>query len=134
MCRVKIRSAYCGADGIITLPIAVLGFLYFPDTPESTRAPYLSPSEVKLAIDRLPPKCPGSHNIDPWSLLKRVFTAPSFYILFFFSAICSSLEAYCVQGLLLLWMKYNSAKFGTDAINSYPLGVSSKAAQVGRLR
>ncbi|KAL6362471.1 MFS domain-containing protein [Fusarium phalaenopsidis] len=35
-------------DGIITLPIAVFGFLYFPDTPGRTQAKYLSANEKKL--------------------------------------------------------------------------------------
>ncbi|KAJ3950041.1 uncharacterized protein N0V96_001177 [Colletotrichum fioriniae] len=36
-------------DGIITLPIAIFGFFYFPDIPENTSARYLSDSEKKIA-------------------------------------------------------------------------------------
>ncbi|AEO67353.1 uncharacterized protein THITE_2116246 [Thermothielavioides terrestris NRRL 8126] len=40
-------------DGIITLPVAVYGFLLFPDTPATTTAPYLTAAERALAVSRL---------------------------------------------------------------------------------
>ncbi|KAK4156095.1 major facilitator superfamily domain-containing protein [Chaetomidium leptoderma] len=40
-------------DGIITLPVALYGFLLFPDTPATTTAPYLSQAERQLAVSRL---------------------------------------------------------------------------------
>lgn len=49
-------------DGIITCPIALFGFFYFPDLPETTRAPYLNQTERNLALDRLPPKSEDGHN------------------------------------------------------------------------
>lgn len=58
-------------NGIITLPVAVFGFFFFPDLPESTKAFYLKPAERELALSRLPPKNPEGHNIGP-SLVKRV--------------------------------------------------------------
>lgn len=62
-------------DGVITMPIAVMGYLYLPDIPEITKAPYLSESEKQLALARLPPKREDGHNINPWSLAKRTFTS-----------------------------------------------------------
>lgn len=67
-------------DGIITMPIAVMGYMYFPDVPESTKAPYLSEAERLLALARLPPKREDGHNINPWSLAKRTFTSPALYV------------------------------------------------------
>ena len=58
-------------NGIITLPVAVFGFAFFPDLPENTKAFYLKPHERELALSRLPPKNPEGHNIGP-SLVKRV--------------------------------------------------------------
>ncbi|KAL0949663.1 hypothetical protein HGRIS_009702 [Hohenbuehelia grisea] len=40
-------------DGIITLPIALYGFIVFPDVPAITKAFYLSEDERRLAIKRL---------------------------------------------------------------------------------
>lgn len=63
-------------DGIITCPVAIFGFFYFPDVPENTQAPYLNENERQLALDRLPPKKKDSHNIQAWSLAKRVLGQP----------------------------------------------------------
>lgn len=114
-------------DGIITFPIAIMGFLYFPDTPELTKAPFLSQQEVQLALDRLPPKKADGHNIDPWSLTVRVFTSPAFYILVTFSMICGALEAFCTQNLFLLWLKYHKKFYSATNITTYPLGISAVA-------
>lgn len=63
-------------DGIITLPVAIFGFLFFPDVPEYTDASYLSDKERQLALDRLPPKKEDGHDIQAWSLVKRVMGHP----------------------------------------------------------
>lgn len=112
-------------NGIITIPIAVVGFLFFPDTPETTQAKWLSAEERELALQRLPPKCKDGHNIDPWSLARRVFASPALYILCLWAVITGALEAYVVQSLFLLWMKFHSDVFTQAQINTYPLGVQA---------
>ncbi|KAL4982960.1 major facilitator superfamily domain-containing protein [Aspergillus falconensis] len=114
-------------DGIITCPIAIMGYLYFPDVPEQTKARWISESEKRLALERLPPKKEDGHNINPWSLAKRVFGSPTFYVLCFFSMICSALEAYCQQNLYLLWLKHFAAEgsFTQSQVNTYPLGIQA---------
>lgn len=67
-------------DGIITCPIAIFGFFYFPDVPENTQAPYLDEKERQIALDRLPPKKEDGHNIQAWSLAKRVLGSPVLYV------------------------------------------------------
>jgi ACS family pantothenate transporter-like MFS transporter len=112
-------------DGIITFPIAIMGFLCFPDTPELTKAPFLSREEVKLALDRLPPKKADGHNIDPLSLAKRVLFSPAFWILISFSVICTSLEAFCTQNLMLLWLTKHKETYSTTQRTMFPLGISA---------
>ncbi|KAM0329542.1 hypothetical protein ACHAQA_004851 [Verticillium albo-atrum] len=112
-------------DGIITLPIAVFGFLYFPDTPEKTKAKYISEDEKKLAVSRLPPISEDGHNIRPMSLIKRVFMNPIFWVLFFWSPVCASIEAFPLQNTFLLWLKYHDDSFAQTQINTYPLGVQA---------
>ncbi|RBR11557.1 hypothetical protein FVER53590_13868 [Fusarium verticillioides] len=112
-------------DGIITLPIALFGFLYFPDIPEITKAKYLSQDERKLAVSRLPPIKTDGHNIMPMSLIKRVFLTPMFWILFFWSPVCASVEGFPFQNTFLLWLKYYKEKFSQTQINTYPLGVQA---------
>lgn len=112
-------------NGIITIPIAIVGFLFFPDTPETTKARWLSPAERELALQRLPPKSKDGHNIDPWPLARRVFASPALYVLCGWAVITGALEAYVVQSLFLLWMKFHSDVFTQAQINTYPLGVQA---------
>lgn len=116
-------------DGIITLPVAIAGFVCFPDIPEKTKAHFFSlkENEIKLAIDRLPPKKKDAHNIAPFSLMKRILGQPHFYILGVFSIVTGALEAYCVQSLFLLWMKYHKSRYTSSQITTYPLGVQAVA-------
>ncbi|KAL2069211.1 hypothetical protein VTL71DRAFT_15549 [Oculimacula yallundae] len=112
-------------DGIITLPIAVFGYIYFPDIPSTTKASYLSESEKALALARLPPVRPDGHNISPLSLAKRVFLTPIFWVLFFWSPVCAAIEGFPFQNNFLLWLKYHKASFTQTQINTYPLGVQA---------
>ncbi|KAK8121145.1 major facilitator superfamily domain-containing protein [Apiospora kogelbergensis] len=59
------------------------------------------------------------------SLLKRTFKSPALYILCAFAVICGALEAFVVQNLFLLWLKYYSNHFTQSQINTYPLGVQA---------
>lgn len=102
-----------------------MGFLYFPDTPETTKAPFLSQAERQLAVRRLPPKKVDGHNINPMSLSKRVFSSSSLYVFVGWSVITGALEAFVVQGLFLLWMKANKSHFSQSQINTYPLGIQA---------
>jgi len=56
--------------------VAIFGFAFFPDLPESTKAFYLKPHEKELALSRLPPKNPEGHNIG-LPLLKKVLFTPN---------------------------------------------------------
>jgi len=110
-------------NGIITLPVAVFGFVFFPDLPETTRAFYLKPAERELALSRLPPKNPEGHNIGP-SLVKRVLFTLNFWIFNIFWMLGGALEAYSTQTCMVLWMKA-SGLFSVPQNNTYPLGITA---------
>lgn len=102
-----------------------MGFVYFPDTPETTKAPFLSQAERELALARLPPKKAEGHNIDLRSLPKRVLGCSAFYIFIGWAVITGALEAFAFQGLFLLWMEAKKSHFSQTQINTYPLGVQA---------
>ncbi|GME28866.1 major facilitator superfamily transporter [Neofusicoccum parvum] len=114
-------------DGIITLPVAIAGFLFFPDIPENTKPSRLglNAPEIALSISRLPRAKPDAHNIAPLSLLKRTLGQPHLYVLGAFSLATGALEAYCVQSLFLLWLKHHAARYASSQITTYPLGVQA---------
>ncbi|KAK0386059.1 hypothetical protein NLU13_5896 [Sarocladium strictum] len=116
-------------DGIITCPIALLGYLTFPDTPETTTARYLSERERALALSRVPKKVSYSNNIHPVSLFKRVLATPAFWCLILFSIICAAFQGIPLQGLFLLYLKhYKGQPFTQDNITTYPLGIQAVGA------
>ncbi|KAM0270069.1 hypothetical protein ACHAQH_009538 [Verticillium albo-atrum] len=90
-----------------------------------TKAKYISEDEKKLALSRLPPIQEDGHNINPLSLIKRVFMNPIFWVLFFWSPVCASIEAFPLQNTFLLWLKYHDDSFAQTQINTYPLGVQA---------
>ena len=66
-------------DGIITIPIAIFGFIAFPDLPENTKSWYFSEEEKELAISRIPPKNPEGHKVG-LSLIRRVLLTMNLYV------------------------------------------------------
>ena len=40
-------------DGVISLPVAILGYVFLPDMPETTRAWYFSAEEKAFAVKRM---------------------------------------------------------------------------------
>uniref|UniRef100_A0A8H7K3H8 Major facilitator superfamily (MFS) profile domain-containing protein n=1 Tax=Bionectria ochroleuca TaxID=29856 RepID=A0A8H7K3H8_BIOOC len=91
-------------DGIITIPVAVFGYYFFPDLPETTQNP-------------------EGHNIGP-SLIKRVLFAPNFWIFTIFWTLGGALEAFSTQTCMVLWMKA-SKLFTVPQNNTYPLGITA---------
>ncbi|KIL92244.1 hypothetical protein FAVG1_04652 [Fusarium avenaceum] len=110
-------------DGIITLPVAVFGYFFFPDVPEYTDAPYLNEKERQLALDRLPPKKEDGHSIEAWSLVKRVMGYPLLYVCCIFSILSAALQTYVVQGLMLLYLKFRKDidGFTQSEVNTLPI-------------
>ncbi len=69
--------------GIITMPVALFGFILFPDLPETCKAFWLTEEEKELAITRLPPRPPNSAGGRlGWGLIRRVFFRPELYVVF----------------------------------------------------
>ncbi|CAG9955852.1 unnamed protein product [Clonostachys rosea f. rosea IK726] len=67
-------------DGLISLPIALWGFYALPDQPRDTRARWLKPAEVTLAIDRM--ERVGRQPIQKitWSRFKGIWTTWHVYL------------------------------------------------------
>lgn len=69
-------------DGIITLPLAVAGFLFFPNLPQSgKRTWWTTEAEHTLSVQRM--EAIGRHGTEPWSRakLKRILLSWHTYLL-----------------------------------------------------
>ncbi|KAF2014037.1 MFS general substrate transporter [Aaosphaeria arxii CBS 175.79] len=115
-------------DGAMGIPFGIFGLLFFPSLPESGKvAPYLSKEEIQLALDRLPPRREDGHSINLRALSRRLFCSPNIYILTLYSMIGCALEAYVVQSLFILYLKFNASSFPSHATTTYPLGIQAVA-------
>ncbi|KAL6232364.1 hypothetical protein BDW75DRAFT_22444 [Aspergillus navahoensis] len=109
-------------DGLITLPIALYGLFLFPDTPATTRAPYLTPSERDLALSRLPvAKCAP---IVSRTFIKRLFTTWYWWAFVILWVIAGETESFSSNSLLSLYMKsHPTIHYSVAQLNNYPTGV-----------
>ncbi|KAI9640614.1 hypothetical protein NHQ30_010913 [Ciborinia camelliae] len=107
-------------DGLITLPIALYGFLLFPDTPTTTSAFYLTPNERDLAITRVPEV--SEHRILNLSFLKTVITSWYWYGFVILWIIAGETESFSSNSLLSLYMK-STNRYTISQLNNYPTGV-----------
>ncbi|KAK4235142.1 major facilitator superfamily domain-containing protein [Achaetomium macrosporum] len=116
-------------DGVITLPVAIYGFFLFPDTPATTTAPYLSPSERELAVLRLKPHSHQHHHPSTstpresesedttsiestpkpspltWTFAKAVLTSWEWWGFIVLWIIAGETESFSSNSLLALYMK-----------------------------
>lgn len=111
-------------DGIITLPVAVYGLLFFPDTPRTTRAPYISPAQRQLAVSRVPAPPADRPPIASRRFLARVFRTWYFYGFVGLWIIAGETESFSTNALLALYMKsHPSRTYSVAQLNNYPTGV-----------
>jgi ACS family pantothenate transporter-like MFS transporter len=110
-------------DGIITLPVALYGFLLFPDTPRNTRAPYLNAEEKALAISRVP-EVTERTPMSSWNFLKHCFSTWYWYFFVILWILAGETESFSSNALLALYMKsHPTNKYTVTQLNNYPTGV-----------
>lgn len=110
-------------DGLITLPVALYGFLLFPDTPRNTKAPYLSADEKALAISRVPEV--SERTPISWNFLKHCFSTWYWYFFVVLWILAGETESFSTNALLALYMKSHPGgkKYTVSQLNNYPTGV-----------
>ncbi|KDR83577.1 hypothetical protein GALMADRAFT_235832 [Galerina marginata CBS 339.88] len=116
-------------DGIITMPIALYGFLVFPDLPRTTKAFYLSEEERVLAYERLEDvkglEQAKSRELS-WSLLRRVLGHWRWYACSLLFAISGETESFGSNNLMGQWLKAIGG-YTVEQIDFYPSGVTAFA-------
>lgn len=68
-------------DGIITVIVALYGFIFFPDTPYNTKAFYLSEDEKARCVQRLAEDGRTETTNFTWSLFWRTINSWQLYVL-----------------------------------------------------
>ncbi|KAF5519185.1 Pantothenate transporter liz1 [Colletotrichum aenigma] len=112
-------------SGIITLPVAIYGYFFFPDTPSTTTAFYPSEEEIKLAQERVPIREEGE-KILTWSFISRILHSWYFYGFCFLWILGNTSESQSNQSLLNLYMQSHPTEHYTVfQRNNYPTGVQA---------
>ncbi|KAK5938777.1 hypothetical protein PMZ80_008969 [Knufia obscura] len=109
-------------DFLITFPIAIYGFLFFPDTPLSTSAKYLKPEERTLAVERLP-EVTKQRGALGWSLIRRVVASWHFWAFVLLWLANSNTEMYSSNAIMQLWLR-STGDFSISEVNYIPTSVS----------
>ncbi|KIJ05816.1 hypothetical protein PAXINDRAFT_103622 [Paxillus involutus ATCC 200175] len=109
-------------DGIITLPIALYGFLVFPDIPATTKAFYLTEEERLLSCDRL------EHDVVrhplSWDLAKRVLRRWRWYGCSLLFAVSGETESFGSNNLMGQWLSAIGG-YSIEQVDYYPSGVTA---------
>ncbi|OAG41880.1 hypothetical protein AYO21_03883 [Fonsecaea monophora] len=66
-------------DGCIAVPVAVAGYLFYPDVPETSQAFYLSKAEIELAQTRMLLEGRSGRQPYTWTKIKKIFRSWHFY-------------------------------------------------------
>jgi ACS family pantothenate transporter-like MFS transporter len=109
-------------DGLITLPVAIYGFLLFPDTPRRTQAPYLNADERALAISRVPDAEEKEHLPLNFRFLIRVLTSWQWWGFVVLWVIAGETESFSSNSLISLYLQKKGG-YSVSQLNNYPTGV-----------
>lgn len=113
-------------DGIITLPIALYGFLIFPDLPATTTAFYLTEEERLLSYKRLEPDIQVARQPLSSALVQRVLSRWRWYGCSLLFAVSGETESFGSNNLMGQFLK-SIGGFTVEQIDFYPSGVTAVA-------
>ncbi|KAK9465236.1 major facilitator superfamily domain-containing protein [Lipomyces arxii] len=103
---------------IITLPIAALGVIFFPDVPERTKSRWLTDAEKKLAVTRLAEEGFKPSTGINRTLFKRVFGRWQFYV-FVYLLVFRGLGQHGSGVPFTLWLKSQPDKYTVPQVNNF---------------
>lgn len=104
---------------VISLPIALLGFIFFPDVPEICRAFYLSKEEIELGKKRM--ELEGRAQREPYTKakFKKIFSSWHIYLLTLLYVLFNNGNGYGSQPVFADWLKLKG--YSTVHVNTYPV-------------
>ncbi|KAK7425920.1 hypothetical protein QQZ08_007634 [Neonectria magnoliae] len=105
-------------DTVISLPIAMAGFFFFPDLPEITQAWYLSKDDIALAQKRM--ELEGRANRAPYTFAKirRILSSWHIYLLTLLYILFNNGCGLLGQPGFQLWLKGKG--YDISHVNTYP--------------
>ncbi|KAF4635591.1 hypothetical protein G7Y89_g2496 [Cudoniella acicularis] len=111
-------------DFVLAVPIALYGFFFFPDTPETTKAFYLNEWERKRAIERIEEEGRTPVGKMDVSVIKRIALSWQLWTFSIGWALwCLTCGSYIMQ-FFTLWLKAQKT-FSVPQINNIPTSIGA---------
>ncbi|KAI0002300.1 MFS general substrate transporter [Xylariaceae sp. FL0662B] len=110
---------------VISLPIGIAGFFFFPDVPEIARAWWLTNDEIALAKRRMELEGRANRGNYTKAKFKKIFTSWHIYALTLLYIFFNNGSGYGSQPAFALWLK--KEKYSITAVNTYPTIASAIA-------
>lgn len=110
-------------DCILAVPVAVYGFITFPDTPETTRAFWLSDAEKDRAVERIEEEGRQPTGKMNWSVAKRIFGSWQVYAFTLAYAFWTLTAGSYVMQYFELYLKARG--YSTTDVNNIPTGIGA---------
>ncbi|KIJ55140.1 hypothetical protein M422DRAFT_219732 [Sphaerobolus stellatus SS14] len=109
-------------DAVITFPIALYGYLIFPDVPATTTAFYLTEEERLLAHERIDTN--EKRTKITWGAIKRILTQWRWYACSLLWAVSGEIESFGSNNLMGQWLKAIGG-YTVEQIDFYPSGLTA---------
>lgn len=100
----------------------MVGFFAFPDTPQTTKAWWLTPEEKRLCVERLPEVQKKRGELG-WSIVTRVMKTWHFVAFILLWIFASNTEMWSTNAIMNIWMS-QTGRYATEQVNYVPTGVA----------
>lgn len=103
---------------IVSLPIALAGFVFMPDMPENTTAWFFTPEEIALAKRRMELEGRATRQPYTWKKISAIFSSWHIYMLVLLYIVFNNGNGGNSQPAFQLWLK--SEGYSIKEVNLYP--------------
>ncbi|KAF2088085.1 MFS general substrate transporter [Saccharata proteae CBS 121410] len=112
-------------EGIMTIVIGIYGVIFFPDTPENTKAFYFTAAEKKRAIQRLVEDDREPKGEFSWNIFLRVVQSWQFYVLSILWCFWNTTVGKVGNTVMQLYLKYDTEhEWTVYQINNIPTAIN----------
>jgi ACS family pantothenate transporter-like MFS transporter len=111
-------------DFIIAVPVAIYGLIFYPDTPETTTAFYLSEWERKRAVERMEQDGRAPKMKFDWTIIRRILGAWQLYVFAIAYSLWTLTCGSYVMQYFTLWLKA-TGDYSIPQINSIPTSLGA---------
>ncbi|KAJ4417039.1 hypothetical protein N0V82_006393 [Gnomoniopsis sp. IMI 355080] len=112
-------------DGIITIAVAIFGFIVFPDTPKDTKAFYLTEEDKQRCVERMVEDGREETSKFTWGLFFRAINSWQLYVLTILWMFWNTTVGKVSNTVMQLWLKYDpDHSWSIYQVNNIPTAIN----------